>query len=130
MGSLHGKCGTPIYKTWQNMIARCQNPLHPIYDNYGGRGITVCERWKTFVNFFADMGERPDSKSLDRIDNEKGYFPDNCRWATKQEQDLNRRPTYVKGKSQRQLAKELGVRVKVVKILQMTGKLPKLVKIR
>jgi hypothetical protein len=73
------------------MIQRCTNPKGSSFEYYGGRGISVCERWRVFENFLADMGERPLLHSIDRIDNDKGYEPTNCRWATWSEQRLNQR---------------------------------------
>jgi hypothetical protein len=88
----HGHYTTRTYSSWVNMIQRCTNPKSTGYKNWGGRGITVCERWRSFVNFLADMGERPLKTSLDRRENDKGYFKENCRWATPKEQLENRRP--------------------------------------
>lgn len=82
---------SPEYYSWSSMMTRCQNKSHDAYQNYGGRGIYVCERWKLFANFLADMGLRPTETSLDRINNDDGYYKNNCRWATKREQANNRR---------------------------------------
>jgi len=87
----HGMEGTRIYNVWASMLQRCRNPNHRAFHNYGGRGITVCKRWEKFENFFADMGLPPPNRSLDRRDNNRGYTPDNCRWATRSEQNRNQR---------------------------------------
>jgi len=78
------------YKTWMSMKQRCANPKAGFYARYGGRGITVCDRWNLFVNFLADMGVRPPDHSLDRIDNDGNYEPGNCRWATRKQQSYNK----------------------------------------
>lgn len=89
----HGKSRTPIYELWSAMIKRCYTPSNGQYPNYGGRGISVCRRWHTFENFYADMGERPKGMSLDRIDNDGDYKPSNCRWTTQKQQIRNKRNT-------------------------------------
>lgn len=89
----HGETGSVEHMAWKQAIGRCENPRKPNFPDYGGRGIRVCERWRSsFPNFLADMGRRPSRQhSLDRIDVNGDYSPDNCRWATPAQQSRNRR---------------------------------------
>lgn len=88
----HGMSKCPEYRIWGAMLQRCLNPKDRVYSSYGGRGITVCARWRRFENFIADMGKRPSPlHTLDRKNNDKGYSFQNCRWATRREQVLNTR---------------------------------------
>jgi hypothetical protein len=87
----HGKTGSPVYHAWLAMIARCTNPNNPSYKNYGARGITIDPRWLTFENFYEDMGDPPQGTSIDRIENDEGYFSGNCQWSTRSQQNANRR---------------------------------------
>lgn len=115
-GYRHGQAHSPTYCSWGNMVQRCTNEKMSGYARYGGRGITVCERWKnSFEAFFADMGPRPEGMTLDRINNSLGYEPGNCRWATRAEQMKNTRTTHLitfAGKTEplSVWAKELGLK--------------------
>lgn len=87
----HGLTDSPEYISWIGMRNRCQRPRDIAYKYYGARGITVCDRWQSFENFYADMGKRPKGLSLDRINSAGNYEPTNCRWATSKQQHENRR---------------------------------------
>lgn len=89
----HTKAGVPIsrtYNTWKSMLSRCEYKRSTSYKYYGAKGVTVCERWKSFQNFLDDMGERPEGMSLDRKDSLLGYSPENCKWSTDLEQQNNK----------------------------------------
>ena len=92
--TIHGHRGmknTKTYTTWLSMKQRCLNPNHTFYHYYGGRGITICNRWiNSFKNFLEDMGERPINKTLDRVNSNGNYEPENCKWSTPKEQVANR----------------------------------------
>ncbi len=109
----------PLYQVWMGIKGRCRNPNYRQWNDYGGRGITMCERWNDFKTFAADMGERPPGYSIDRIDNDRGYSPENCRWATRKEQQRNqRRAVFVDVEGVRyraiELADKAGVKVDTV----------------
>ena len=91
MNYKHGECDTPTYRVWTKIKGRTLCTTDKQYNDYGGRGITLCEEWKDFNTFLSDMGEKPDGKSIDRIDNDKGYYKENCKWSTPREQAENRR---------------------------------------
>lgn len=119
----HGHCwrggATPTYRSWHSMRARCQTVTMTGFENYGGRGIRFCARWDDFNNFLADMGERPPGTTLDRIDVNGDYEPGNCRWATKRQQESNKRrrkdAIVVDGKTLTEWSRLLGLHYKTVK---------------
>jgi len=123
----HGMDGTSIYKTWIGLKARCYNKNDKDYKNYGGRGIKVCKRWKnSFENFYNDMGDKPKGMSIDRIDNNGNYEPSNCRWATIEQQNNNKRNNHLltyNGKTQTitQWSREIKVPVSTLQCRLLRG---------
>lgn len=114
-GKWKNPSGTRTYFAWRSMRARCNNPNHSAYANYGGRGIAVCKRWESYDAFYADMGEVPEGMSLDRKNTNKGYSPSNCRWASLEEQLNNQRRNVVLQRGGRkqtasQWAREIGLK--------------------
>lgn len=105
----HGKYKSPEYRTWVKMKERCYNPNTERYPSYGGRGITVCERWlNSFENFYEDMGKKPKGYSIERINVDGNYEPNNCKWASSQEQHYNKTNTlYVEYKNENKSLSEL-----------------------
>lgn len=89
----HGKSTTRTYACWAAMKSRCTYEKHPQYNRYGGRGITICDKWLIFENFYDDMGDKPKTLSIERRDNNKGYYKENCYWGTKKQQQRNRECT-------------------------------------
>lgn len=91
----HGLARTPVYGVWKQIFQRCENPKCPSFKNYGARGIRVCDEWRSFEGFFADMGHPPHKRSLERRDNSMGYSKGNCYWATPRQQLNNKRTNHV-----------------------------------
>lgn len=126
MSRTHGLSRVPGYSSWNTMLYRCTSPKSPNFAYYGGRGITVCERWRnSFKAFLDDMGQRPPGTTLERIDNNGNYEPGNCKWATRSEQQRNSRNArlsqaqidWIKSgpaMSLRQVARTLGVSLPTV----------------
>lgn len=110
----HGYYGTRIYRIWRGMKTRCQNPNDHAYKNYGARGITICDQWNDFVNFLEDMGIPDVAYEIDRIDNNLGYFKENCRWVTTKENNRNKRTVH--------LYPYKGQRLTVDELVEITGK--------
>lgn len=108
----HGMSGTTEHRIWKLMVQRCTNRAFHKYKDYGGRGIRVCERWRSFENFYADMGPRPQDTTLDRINNNGNYEPGNCRWATDDQQRNNKRSSkkYMLAGRERTVTELAGVR--------------------
>lgn len=122
----HGMTGTRIYKVWCGMLARCNIPSATGYEKYGARGITVCKRWLSFENFYADMGDAPAGLQIERKDNSLGYSPENCTWGTVKQQALNRRSTVwieYNGKKQcrSDWAREIGITEQKLTYLMKKG---------
>jgi len=119
----HGLRYHELYSIWSSMMNRCENPKSKDFSNYGGRGIKVCARWKNVRLFIEDMHPRPDGMSIDRIDNDLGYTAQNCRWANKSTQMINRRITsrLSCGESVSEIAKKMGVDSRTIYMRKYRG---------
>lgn len=127
----HGMTHTLTYSTWKHMRQRCNNPNKLSYPYYGGRGITICKRWIVFRNFLEDMGNRPKGLTIERIDNNKGYYKENCIWATRTKQQRNKRPyknntTGISGISWNKRVKKYLVRITIKSKMKYIGLFDKL----
>ena len=117
---------TPTYTTWADMKQRCLNRKAKQFIDYGGRGITICKRWLEFKNFLADMGVKPDGKTLERKNNNGSYSPDNCRWATRKEQSNNMRTNIIlslngKTKTASEWSREIGIKAHTIHCRLLRG---------
>ena len=115
----HGKTRTKIYGIWRAMMQRCYDNNSHAYARYGGRGIAVCDKWKSFDGFYADMGDKPDGMSLERIDNNGGYTPENVVWASQKTQSNNRRSNVIleymgRKQTMQQWADESGLKIQTI----------------
>lgn len=125
----HGLSATGIYSVWIAMKKRCENQHNLDYPYYGGRGIKICERWKEFTSFLDDMGPRPEGMTLDRIDPEGDYTPENCRWATRKEQSINKRNNVILTfngikKTLPEWAEDIGINIKTLRSRIFESKWP------
>lgn len=110
----HGMTHTTTHHVWKSMVQRCTNPKNKSWNDYGGRGIALCDNWRIFANFLADMGACPPGMSIERHDNNAGYHKDNCHWATRKEQNNNKRSNVIveyagKRMNVSQLAEQCGI---------------------
>lgn len=126
MSAKHGMLETPTYRSWKSMNARCNCQSNKDFHKYGGRGISVCDRWKDFKSFYEDMGDRPDGMTIDRIDVNGNYEPSNCRWASPKTQGRNTRSNVIiefNGKAQciADWAEEVGIERKTLEYRMRSG---------